>query len=96
MKNFNIKTLIALATVAVLSISCSKTLDIEVAEAYIPSNLDLNAGSWKTYVLTSNSEVAVAAPKATSDPAYLKELDSLKTKIYPALTYFSSAGVTQI
>lgn len=86
MKNFNIKTLIALATVAVLSVSCSKTLDIEVADAYIPSNLDLNAGNWKTYVLTSNSEVAVAAPKATSDPAYLKELDSLKTKIYPALT----------
>jgi len=86
MKNFKIKTLLLIAFVTLLNTSCDKTLDLEVAEAYIPADLDLNASNWKTYVLTSNSEVVVAAPKPTSDPAYLKELDSLKNKIYPALT----------
>ena len=86
MKNFKIKTLLLIALVTVLGTSCDKTLDLEVAEAYIPADLDINASNWKTYVLTSNSEVVVSAPKATSDPAYLKELDSLKNKIYPALT----------
>ncbi|HLO44382.1 MAG TPA: phosphatase PAP2 family protein [Leadbetterella sp.] len=86
MKNFNIKTLLLLTLIAVFGISCDKSLEIETPEAYIPADLDANAANWKTYVLTSNSEVAVATPKPTSDPSYIKELDSLKTKIYPALT----------
>lgn len=67
-------------------LSCDKTVTEPLKEAYIPTKLDENAGTWKPYILTSSSEVAVAAPKATTDAAYLKELDSLKNKIMPVLT----------
>jgi membrane-associated phospholipid phosphatase len=86
MKNFNIKALLLIISIAFVNASCDKTLDLEVPEAYVPADLDLNAGNWKTYILTSNSEVSLTAPKLVTDAAYLKEIDSLKTKIYPALT----------
>ena len=66
--------------------SCDKTITEPIKEAYIPANLDANAGTWKTYILTNANQVAVVAPKASTDAAYLKELDSLKNKILPALT----------
>lgn len=86
MKNIPIKTFLVATIVTVFSISCDKTIDVEAPQAYIPSNLDLNAATWKTYVLSSNSEINVDAPKPTSDASYTKELDSLKNKIYPTLT----------
>jgi hypothetical protein len=67
-------------------LSCDKTVTEPIKEAYIPTKLDENAGNWKPYILTSSSEVAVAAPKASSDASYLKELDSLKNKILPKIT----------
>jgi PAP2 superfamily len=67
-------------------ISCEKTITDPVITAQLPTNADLTAGSWKTYVLTNSSEVIVAAPKAATDAAYLKELDSLKSKILPVIT----------
>ena len=67
-------------------VSCDKTITEPIKEAYIPANLDANAGTWKTYILTTANQVAVVAPKASTDAAYLKELDSLKNKILPALT----------
>lgn len=67
-------------------LSCDKTITEPVKEAYVPVSLDEKAGSWKTYVLGSANEVPVAAPKASNDAAYLKEIDSLKNKILPAVT----------
>ncbi len=67
-------------------ISCDKTVAEPLKEAYIPATLDANAGNWKTYVLANSSEMPVIAPKAATDAAYLKELDSLKNKIMPVLT----------
>ena len=66
--------------------SCDKTITEPLKEAYIPAKLDENAGTWKTYILTSSGEVTVAAPKSATDPVYLKELDSLKNKILPTLS----------
>lgn len=82
----NIKFISLFSIIVLLFSGCDKVIESEVIEPYIPSNLDLNAGEWKTYVLTSNSEIAVSAPKPTTDPSYLKEIDSLKNKIYPALS----------
>ena len=67
-------------------LSCDKTITEPLKEAYIPAKLDANAGTWKTYILANSAEVPVTAPKAVTDAAYLKELDSLKNKIMPALT----------
>jgi membrane-associated phospholipid phosphatase len=69
--------------VFVLLASCSKELDLEVDQPYIPSNLDENAGAWKPFI---SSDVSVAAPRLVTDAAYLKEVDSLKTIVIPSLT----------
>lgn len=66
--------------------SCSKEVDLVVDQPYVPSNLDVAAGSWKTFILASSADVVVAAPKLVTDAAYLKEIDSLKTVVIPALT----------
>jgi membrane-associated phospholipid phosphatase len=69
--------------VFVLLASCSKELDLEVDQPYVPSNLDENAGAWKPFI---SSDVSVAAPRLVTDAAYLKEVDSLKTIVIPSLT----------
>ena len=59
--------------------SCDKAVDEPVTEAYIPSSLDLNAGAWKTYILSSASEISVAEPKAASSAEYKSEIAALKS-----------------
>lgn len=63
---------------AVLS-SCDKTVDEPLIEAYIPASLDLTAGSWKTYVLTSPNEFTVPQPKSANSAEYKAEISALKT-----------------
>ncbi|GAB3332021.1 hypothetical protein GCM10027299_38180 [Larkinella ripae] len=55
-------------------------------DSYAPVSTDEKAGTWKTYLLTSANDVAVAEPKAVSSPEYIAELASLKQK---------SAGLTK-
>ncbi len=86
MKNINIKSILIFTGLAILGTSCDKNITEPLKEAYIPTKLDEKAGTWKTYILANSAEVAVAAPKAATDAAYLKELDSLKNKILPVLT----------
>lgn len=70
---------LGLSLVAVL-ISCDKTIDEPQRSAYAPASVDEKAGTWKTYMLTSSSEIPVADPKAVSSPEYIAELASLKQK----------------
>jgi hypothetical protein len=60
--------------------SCKKT--ISGATANIPAldagNEDLNAGNWKTFLLSRPDSFAVAAPSATNSTAYLAELNEIK------------------
>ena len=72
--------------VFVLITSCTKEVDLVVDQPYVPSNLDVSAGAWKTFILASSADVVVAAPKLVTDAAYLKEVDSLKTVVIPSLT----------
>lgn len=58
--------------------SCSKTVNEPTAGINTPSTLDANAGTWKTYVLGSSSEIAVAEPKAVTSAEYLAEVKTLK------------------
>lgn len=67
----------------VLLASCTKEVDLEVDRPYVPSNLDVSAGAWKTFV---SSSANVAAPRLVTDAAYLKEIDSLKKVVIPSLT----------
>lgn len=63
----------------ILFSSCDKTVDEPTTEAYLPSSLDLNAGSWKTYVLSSAEEFSVVEPKASTSTEYQAELTALKS-----------------
>jgi len=67
-------------------LSCSKEVDDAFYKAYVPAKVDINGGSWKTFIVASPTDVAISVPKLVTDAAYLKEIDSLKTIVIPGLT----------
>lgn len=73
--------LIILAVIVIVVGSCNKDIDgrTDNAPALSPANIDLNAGSWKTILLASPTEFAVAAPIATTTPDYIAQLNEIKT-----------------
>lgn len=76
----NIKqTTVALLMLATV-VSCRKEISERTknAPALNPSNIDLNAGTWKPVLLTAPDEFAVAAPGATTGPGYTAELNEIK------------------
>ncbi|QJW91231.1 phosphatase PAP2 family protein [Spirosoma taeanense] len=66
--------------VSALLISCDKTISEPQRVGYTPADVDAKAGSWKTYVLSSPTEVTLAAPMATTSVEYQAELSDLKAK----------------
>ncbi len=69
-----------------LILSCDKEIQNPFIEPFAASVLDEKAGTWKPYMLASVNEIIVPEPKSSTDPAYLKELDSLKNIVTPGLT----------
>ena len=65
----------------ILFSSCEKNINEPVITAYSASNQDLNAGSWKTYILKTADEVVVAEPKAAGTPEYAAEIVKLKSLV---------------
>lgn len=63
-------------------IACDKSVSETVIEPYAPAKMEEAAGNWKTFVLTSPTEVVV--PALNSDVAYKKEVDSLKSIVLTA------------
>jgi PAP2 superfamily len=78
-KNICYTTLVFLA-VAFIYWSCNKSITErnENFPALTPSKTDLNAGTWKTILLTSPAEFPVTAPAATNTPGYLAEINEIK------------------
>ena len=90
--------LLILATV--ILISCSKGI-IERTEnipALVPSNIDINAGTWKTILLKRPDTFFVNVPAATNSSAYIAELNEIKgaqqhiTSAEKAIIKYWSAG----
>ncbi|MFD2570944.1 phosphatase PAP2 family protein [Spirosoma soli] len=76
---------IVIASVSVLGvsaslISCDKSITEPQRVGYTPASVDEKAGTWKTYVLTSPTDVTLATPSATSSAEYQAELADLKSK----------------
>lgn len=69
-----------LAGVAMGLTACDKSINESQPTAYTPVNLDATAGTWKTYVLTSPTDVTLAAPVATNSAAYVAELADVKAQ----------------
>lgn len=79
MKKHLVTIFIAVLTLIAFG-SCNKDIQENLSDLaqLTPSNQDVNAGSWKTVVLVTADEVALAAPTAATDPAYLAEVAATK------------------
>lgn len=66
--------------VTVIIIACSKNINDRTAELppLQPAAADAGAGDWKPILLTSNEEVALAAPGATNTPDYIAQVSEIK------------------
>jgi hypothetical protein len=104
MKNSNIYIRTAFTLFFILGaglLSCNKELEIKEELADLaPGNPDTNAGSWAMIVLSSPTQIAVAAPTATNVEPYLTELTAIKdvqrvlsAKQRDAIKYWSAGGV---
>lgn len=73
-------TISAFAVGAFIYWSCNKDISErhESFPALTPSKTDLNAGTWKTILLTSPAEFPVAPPVATNTPSYEAEINEIK------------------
>lgn len=79
MKKYFVYIFILLAAV-VWIYSCSKSINERTADAQPlqPSNIDLNAGAWKTILLAGPTEFSVAAPIATNSADYIAQVNEIK------------------
>ncbi|MCY7353382.1 MAG: phosphatase PAP2 family protein [Cytophagaceae bacterium] len=91
---------IGLVGLVLLSNACDKSISEPTYDAYTPTALDANGGTWKTYVLTSATDIEVMEPKATTSTEYQAELQELKTTAAQlsqtqreAVTFWSAGGV---
>ena len=81
MKKYFLFTTYIIAGSVLFFLSCSKNITerTENLPALNPSNLDLNAGTWKPVLLTAPDEFPVAAPIATNTPDYIAQLSEIKS-----------------
>lgn len=65
---------------AALMHSCSKKVEgrTDDTPALKPAKTDIDAGAWKTVLLTSPTEFVVAAPAATTTPDYIAQVNEVK------------------
>ena len=78
MKQF-FNTIILLLALLIMQ-SCNKSIEERNVEfaSLDPVKTDANAGLWKPILLTSATEFAVAAPAATTTPAYIADINEIK------------------
>jgi hypothetical protein len=82
-------------------VSCNKSLDeTNDFAALQPAAADLDAGTWKPVLLATPDEFTVAAPAATNTPAYLAELNEVRSwqqhltaAQKESITYWSAGAV---
>ncbi|HEY0108641.1 MAG TPA: PA-phosphatase, partial [Fibrella sp.] len=80
MRTINKLLITSIVLVAMTVASCDKTIEEPQRVGYSPASVDDKAGTWKTYVLTSPTEVTLAAPASTASAGYQAELTDLKSK----------------
>ena len=74
-----IRKLLIASVLSTVFVACDKTIDEPQRVGYTPASVDEKAGTWKTYVITSPTDVTLATPSSTSSTEYQSELSSLKT-----------------
>src|SRR6186997_2698906 len=73
-------SLLATTTIALVYFGCAKDIHGRTDDlpALNPSNIDIDAGSWKLVLLSRPDSFAVVAPAATNLPGYIGELNEVK------------------
>src|SRR3954468_4016187 len=74
-------SLFSATVITVLIVACSKDIESRTdhTPALIPAKSDINAGTWKTILLTAPDEFPVAAPVATNAPDYISQVNEIKS-----------------
>src|SRR5271154_1048177 len=103
MKKIFLFAFIAIFSLIIITqLSCNKSISnvTDNTAPLNPANEDLNAGTWKTVLLTRPDTFAVAAPAATNSPAYVADLNeikgyqhSLSSDDEQKIKYWSAGGV---
>lgn len=70
--------IIAVVILAVISCTKNVTGRTDNIAPLAPSDMDINAGDWKTVLLASPSEIVVAAPVAANTPEYVAQINEIK------------------
>lgn len=80
MKKYISFIIIAIASVAIIVVSCSKEVTgrTDNLSALSPENSDTNAGNWKTVLLSRPDTFAIATPAAITSGVYVGELNEVK------------------
>lgn len=80
MKNKFSISAILFSGLIIIMVSCSKNIEgrTDNAPALTPANIDLEAGSWKTVLLTRPDTFLVPVPAAITQPGYIGELNEIK------------------
>lgn len=81
MKKIILSSILIIATALTLFISCNKQVEglTDNTPALNPTNVDLNAGTWKPILLTGPTEFPVTAPIAITSPDYIAQINEIKT-----------------
>lgn len=81
MKKITFFSAAILVTLITLIIACKKEVEgrTDNALALQPANIDINAGTWKTVLLTGPTEFSVPVPSATTTPDYIAQINEIKT-----------------
>jgi membrane-associated phospholipid phosphatase len=102
MKKIFLSIAIVAAAASVILVACSKKVTgvTDNLAPLNPANIDLNAGTWKTVLLTNLDSFPVAVPAATSAASYAAELNeiiggqkSLTDEQRASIKYWSAGAV---
>ncbi len=72
---------ISIATIATMLCSCKKDIEgrTDNLPGLTPSNIDIDAGQWKTILLSDPTEFPVAVPAGTATPDYIAQINEVKS-----------------
>ena len=102
MKKIIFYSFIAAIAFFAMPLACNKSISNRTTNlpALNPASIDLNAGTWKTVLLSRPDTFAVAVPAATNSSAYIADLNEIKgyqhnlsSDDMQKIKYWSAGGV---
>ncbi len=72
---------ILVTAIITIAVGCKKEIEgrTDNIPGLIPTDIDINAGQWKTILLTDPTEFPVVAPVGTNTPDYIAQINEVKS-----------------